>query len=270
MGFTCSNPDAITQTASVPMSNTVPTSETVLTPEDVRRLELAVRRAESAASTCVSELLPVTAPAAGLPELVREHCDFAHRGVLLFPSTCDEAMRYFDAAGYAPSAPVPSVVVAGRVGARHGVAPRLCGIRVGRLHVAAGDARIPGVEVFLFPHTSPAWNPEIAAHEREFGFEEHTALHVRRPDEELLTALMTALHRDAGLIWEGGGVNPGEGETGNSVLYFVRGGPSTTGRERFERWELCCPGDFGTFIARHPVDRDAVERLYRDTASGRA
>jgi len=215
-------------------------------------------------------LLPGSAASADLGALVREHCDFAHQAVLLFPTTCDAAVRWFDESGYAPSAPVPSVVVAGRVGARHGVAPRRCGIRVGRLHVAAGDTTIPGVEVFLFPRASPAWSPEIAYQERRFGFENHTALRVRSPDDDLLRALMTALCRDAGLVWEGGGFNPREGATGSSVLYFVGGGASPQGRERFERWEVCCPGDFETFIARHPVDRDAVSRAYRDAAPKRA
>jgi len=256
--LTCSGPGAIAQTAPA------------LTSQDTRRLELAVRQAEFAASTCVSRLLPGPAATADLGALVREHCDFAHQAVLLFPTTCDAAVRHFDAAGYAPSAPVPSVVVAGRVGARHGVAPRRCGIRVGRLHVAAGDTTIPGVEVFLFPRASPAWSPEIAYRERRFGFESHTALRVRSPDEDLLTALMTALRRDAGLIWEGGGFNPREGATGSSVLYFVGDGRPAKGRERLERWEVCCPGDFGTFIARHPVDRDAVSRAYRNAVPGRA
>ncbi|MDG4533843.1 hypothetical protein [Streptomyces sp. AV19] len=228
--------------------------------EDARRLASAVARARTALGS--GPPLP-SGPPPPSGRLTAGNCDFAHCGLLLFPSGLDAAVRHLTNQGLAPSPPVPSVVVRRRLGDRYGVAAADCEVWITRLHLTAEgrtDAA-PAVEVFLFPRTAPALDRRIVERERLRGFENHTALQVRRPTRPLVEELFDAWCGDGGLLWEGGGYSPHEGRGGSTVLYFVR--DQEPRPAALERWELNCPGDFRPFLADRPVDTAAVARAYR-------
>ncbi len=229
--------------------------------DDIVRLRRAVGRAEMAAAADIPRVLPGIGPSARTA--LRASCTFAHRAVLLFPTSLDGAMRDFAANGLDASVPIPSVLVRRRLCHRYGLTNEACDISVIRARPSSAGIKL---EVFLFPRTAPALEQAIIDAERRFGFEDHLALEVRRPDERTLESLMTILVHDAGLLFEGGGHNPHEGASGSTVLYFVGPTADQTTESRFERFELHCRGDFSAFVQRHLVDDTAVGRLYSDWA----
>ncbi len=194
---------------------------------DTHRLLLAVRRAEGAAAAGVTRLLSGIGPSARIS--LRRKCRFAHRAVLLFPTGLDHAIADFADQGLDVAAPIPSVLVRRRLCARYGLTHEACDVSVTRFRTPSTGVE---VEVFLFPRISPALEQGIIDAERTFGFEDHLAVEVHTPDERTLERLMTILQRDTGLVFEGGGHNP--------------------------------RGDFSTLVERHPVDHNAVDRVYSD------
>lgn len=218
-----------------------------------------MRRAEGAAAAGVTRLLSGIGPSARIS--LRRKCRFAHRAVLLFPTGLDHAIADFADQGLDVAAPIPSVLVRRRLCARYGLTHEACDVSVTRFRTPSTGVE---VEVFLFPRISPALEQGIIDAERTFGFEDHVAVEVHTPDERTLERLMTILQRDTGLVFEGGGHNPHEGAAGSTMLYFVGQTAALTRRARFERFELYCRGDFSTLVERHPVDHNAVDRVYSD------
>lgn len=220
-----------------------------------------------AASAEVADLLPSLGPF-GRSALQR-NCTYAHRALLVFPTTLELALGDFAARRLEAMDPVPSVLVRGRLCARYGLDHEGCDVSVTRLRTSGSAGRY-NLEVFLFPQTAPALRSEILEGERAFAYEDHVAFEVTRPDESGLERLMTLLQDDGGLIFEGGGHNPHEGSMGSTILYFV----SATVRSRplrgprFERFELYCTGDFSAVVDRHPVDQPAVADAYLRWANG--
>jgi hypothetical protein len=188
-------------------------------------------------------------------------CRFAHRGVLVFPTSVDNAIVYFAERGLQPTPVVPSVIVRRRLSDRYGIQFEACEVSITHLG-AALSATGHNLEVFLFPlATANALEPRMVRDERRLGFENHLAFEVMTPDVPTLEGLLAALQQDAGLVFEGGGHNRHEDTT---VFYFVREDWRTSSRScgRFQRFELYCNGDFSTVIGRHPVDHRAVEGVY--------
>lgn len=230
-------------------------------PDDRRRLRRAMAQASETAGASVADLLPQAGPLGDAA--LRAGCTFAHRAVLLFPTTVGAALSDFTSLGLAPLAPVPSVLVRHRLCARYGLDPDSCDVSVTRLRTPSSGA-LHNLEVFLFPMTAGALSPRLVDAERELGFEDHLAFEVATPDIPTLDQLVSIFRNDAGLVFEGGGHNPHEGSTGSTVLYFVgrRSAMGSNGGPRFERFELYCKGDFSTIIDRHPVDDHAVAEIY--------
>jgi hypothetical protein len=225
---------------------------------DEHRLHRAIRQAEAPGD------LTALLPAAGAHghAILRRSCRFAHRAVLLFPTALEHATADFAARGLEPLASVPSVLVRRRLCARYGLDSEACDVFVTRLRTPSSVTG-HNLEVFLFPMTASALEPRIVGAERAFGFEDHVALEVVRPDVATIERLLSILQHDAALVFEGGGHNPHEGSNGSTVLYFV--GRTATGpakRRRLERFELYCQGDFSTVLDRQPIDHSAVERAY--------
>ncbi|MDP2710088.1 MAG: hypothetical protein Q8O56_02625 [Solirubrobacteraceae bacterium] len=253
--------DSITNRRPRAITARAPRTACPLDRRDAERLALALQRAGAAAGADVTDLLPTVGPFARAA--LRRSCAYAHHGLLLFPASLDAAIGDFAARRLEPVAPVPSVLVRGRLCARFALEHDACDVSVTRLHSgprAAGH----DLEVFAFPQTAPALRPEIVDAERLLGYEDHLAVHVAQPDTPTLDRLMTILQADAGLVFEGGGHNPHEGAAGATVLYFVgETARSAYGRRaRFERFELYCEGDLSAVVDRHPVDREAVARAY--------
>jgi len=222
--------------------------------QDRRRLARAIAEANGAAAAGMANLLPAAGPLGDAA--LRAACRFAHRAVLLFPTVLDAALVDFTDRGLFPQAPVPSVLVRRRLCARYGIGLKACDVSVTRLCTMPASGT-PDLEVFLFPRTAGALEPAMVDAERRFGFEDHLAFEVPRPDAATLDRLVAILQHDAGLVFEGGGHNPHEGLSGSTVLYFV-GRPG----DRLERFELYCTGDFSGVVDRNPVDDDAVRRVY--------
>ncbi|KNB50487.1 hypothetical protein AC230_21180 [Streptomyces caatingaensis] len=233
-------------------------SRSSLDPEDTRRLASVVTRARRA----LGDGPPLPAPLTD--GIVPGHCAFSHCALLLFPAELDAAVEDLRNRGLAPSPPVPSVVVRRRLSDRYGIPAADCDVWITRLHLAAGKRRgaAPAVELFLFPRTAPALDRRIVERERLRGFENHTALQVTSPTRPLVERLYDTWCGDGGLLWEGGGYSPHEGDGGSTVLYFVRDGATASPGSPLERWELNCPGDFRPFLADRPVDTAAVARAY--------
>ncbi|MFG3258761.1 hypothetical protein [Streptomyces sp. NPDC048172] len=237
-------------------------------PEDRRRLDRTVARAREALRARPGALFPPALREGRAGRLLAERCRFAHHALLLFPSTAEAALASFTAAGLDPVRPVPSVVVKARLAARYGLDPGRCEVWVTRLRLRAEEAdeaeeASPAVEAFLFPRSCPSLDARLVRDERRLGLEDHTALSVAEPTEQVLAELLDAL-TGAGLCWEGGGFNPHEGPYGSTVLYFAG-----TERGALLRWELSCPGDFRALLSRHPVDDEAVARVYAAAARAR-
>jgi hypothetical protein len=195
--------------------------------------------------------------------ILSENCRFAHRAVLVFPTSLHDAIVYFAERGLDPAVPVPSVIVRSRLCARYELDAEACAVSVTRLRTSRSVIG-HDVEVFLFPMTAATFEPRIVQNERNFGFEDHLAFEVLRPDVPTLERLLTALQHDAGLVFEGGGHNPYEGASGSTVLYFIgeRPGSGPKATHRFQRLELYCKGDFSAVVEGQRVDNVDVQRLY--------
>lgn len=187
---------------------------------------------------------------------VDAHCSFAHVGLLLFPTSVANGVEQLTAAGLAPEPVIPSVVVRRRLAERHGIDPRRADIGVTRLRGVDG---VPVVELFLFARDSPALTGEVIATERRYGFEEHIALLIKRPNLSVVEELFDVLVRGHSFVWEGGGYNPHEGLDGSTIFYFIAASAPASSPRRFELHAL---GDFRQVLGRHPVNRDVAAATY--------
>jgi len=228
---------------------------------DLRRLEHAIRAARQASTTMPAELLELSTGRGDAAIAVTDaHCGFDHCAVLLFPRTLDAGLHDLERLGFEPLPLVPSTVVRRRVSERYGLEPDDCGIHLTRLRADMPDGRRrTAVEVFLFPKDSNGYAPRIEDSEIAHEFEQHTAFKVTGPSALVLAELVAAWRRGAGLLWEGGGHNPHEGEQGSTVLYFVRDHAHPARRRRFE---LHCAGDLRACTDRLDMEIDAVNRAY--------
>jgi hypothetical protein len=229
---------------------------------DFRRLEHAIRDARLSSTTMPAELLDPNADVAGAraAAVTAAHCVFDHCAVLLFPQSLDGGLRDLERCGLDPLPLVPSTVVRRRVSERYGLDADRCGIHLTRLRVDLPNGRRhAAVEVFLFPKDSAEHSQRIEDSEIAHEFERHTAFELARPAARTLAELVAAWRAGAGLLWEGGGHNPHEGDQGSTVLYFVRDGAHPAHRRRFE---LHCAGDLRACTDRLDMEIDAVNRAY--------
>jgi hypothetical protein len=229
---------------------------------DVSRLDHAIRAARLASTTTPGDLLDANPDSAGAraAAVTATHCVFDHCAVLLFPESLDAGQRDLQRRGLDPLPLLPSTVVRRRLSDRYGLDADRCGIHLTRLRVDLPDGRRhAAVEVFLFPRDSAAYARWIEHSETTHEFEHHTAFRVTRPGVPVLAELVAAWRAGAGLLWEGGGHNPHEGEQGSTVLYFVRDAGHPARRRRFE---LHCAGDLSACADRLDRETDAVHRAY--------
>jgi hypothetical protein len=126
-----------------------------------------------------------------------------------------------------------------------------------------GPAASGTLEVFLFPRSAPVLQSSIVDGERRYGFEDHLALTVHKPDTHLLTGITTALRTDAGLLLESWAHIPHEGPQGSTAMYFVRQSAPASADGRLQRVELHCPGDFTALLATLLPDSNAAAEAAR-------
>jgi hypothetical protein len=228
---------------------------------DLRRLDQAIHAARSASTVSASSLVAPHEGGGEARRLTDQNCVFDHSAVLLFPRTADTGLDTLERRGLAPLPTTPSTAVRRRLSERYGLDEARCAIEITRLRLSLPDGRVhPAVEVFLFPREQNEFVDRIEAAETRYGFEDHTAFVVPRPDAGLLTRLTVTWRREAGLVWEGGAHNPHEGGPGGStVLYFIR---EHDDPERPRRIELHCAGDLTAFIDQLTLDTEAVNRVY--------
>ncbi|MFJ5927341.1 hypothetical protein ACIQF6_32600 [Kitasatospora sp. NPDC092948] len=233
----------------------------VFSASGLRQLDEVVRSARLSAGAAASTLLSLVRTGGDAARLTAQHCTFDHCGLLLFPSTLDAGLRRLEELGLSPLPVVPSTVVRRRLAERHGLDPADCKVHITRLRLALPTGRRhAAVEIFLLPRDGRAYSPQLERAEVAAGFEQHTAFVVARPSTALLTKLVASWRTEAGLIPEGGGHNPHEGgPAGSTVMYFVREHEHPGARRRFE---LHCPGDLTSFIARLPRESAAIRRAY--------
>jgi SAM-dependent methyltransferase len=164
---------------------------------------------------------------------------FDHAGVLVFPRSVEEVLAGLAAEGLPVVRTLPSVVVRERLSLRYG----LDRPEVVIAHLAAGAGRT--VELFL----SAGCPDDVADDERTCERETHLAF------EAVATRLgvLEALRAD-GLLPDGGGFNPAEGNQGRSVFYF-RDGPDG------ERLEIAVAGQAPSELSRHLGEADVRRRM---------
>ena len=237
---------------------------TAPTPSDAARLRQAadfVREQDAAA------LLQLLLPGLDGPELraLADRCRFAHAALLVFPPDLETLRADLAACGLAAdAAPQPSVVVRGRLAARHRRDAAGLDVAILRPPVLGLDGERRMVEVFalIAPPGSAADSTdsaesaasaelaEIAAYERAWQHEAHVAFEVEYPDPLVLHGLRTLLVRH-GAVADGGGYNPHEDGT---VFYFAAPAESKAG---YRRVELYVRGDHRDVLDVHLSERDS-------------
>ena len=160
---------------------------------DADRLRLAadfVREQDAAA------LLPLLLPGLDGPEVrsLVERCRFAHAALLVFPPDLEALRAELADCGLAcDDPPTPSVVVRGRLAARHRLDPAGLDVAILRPKVLGldGDRRV--VEVFALAVPPGAEPAGIAEYERARQHEAHLAFEVLAPDPLVLQGLRAIL-----------------------------------------------------------------------------
>lgn len=241
---------------------TVPRSARILDEADGHRLSHAVKMSHRFQAELPHDILaPVQLLTPLEADFLDVTCQFAHVGLLIFPSSVAAGAEYLDDQGLAPGPLIPSVVVRERLARRYQIEPEHYDLTVTRLKIPMspfGNPR-PVVEVFMLGRDSLAFAEQIVLSERRFGFEDHIALSVRRPTPEILDDLFEVLTQN-GFLWEGGGHNPHEGPQGLTIFYFVAAADDLGAVPR--RLELHAAGNFRSVLDCHPVDADLVSERY--------
>jgi hypothetical protein len=234
------------------MTTAAATAATTL-PDSARLSRAAdfVRQQDAAA------LLQLLLPGLDGPELraLADRCRFAHAALLVFPPDLETLRADLAACGLAAdAAPQPSVVVRGRLAARHRRDAVGLDVAILRPPVLGLDGERRMVEVFALTVPPGSELAEIAAYERAWQHEAHVAFEVEYPDPLVLHGLRTLLVRH-GAVADGGGYNPHEDGT---VFYFAAPADSKAG---YRRVELYVRGDH-----RDVLDVHLGERLSRRPA----
>jgi SAM-dependent methyltransferase len=170
---------------------------------------------------------------------------FDHAGVLVFPRSAEAALAGLAAQGLPVVRTLPSVVVRDRLAQRYGLGRP----EVLIAHLDAGGGRT--VELFL----AAGCPGDAADDERLRERETHLAFETTAARLGVLDAL-----RADGLLPDGGGFNPAEGEQGRSVFYF-RDGPEG------ERLEIAVAGQAPAQLSRH-LDGANVRRRMLELLTG--
>jgi O-methyltransferase domain len=191
-------------------------------------------------------LLQLLLPGLDGPELraLVERCRFAHAALLVFPPDLETLRAELADCGLAADEPQPSVVVRGRLAARHRRGLEEFDVRILRAQVAGADGAQRTVEVFALAVPPGSDLAAVAAHERDRQHEAHLAFEVERPDPLVLHGLRAILAR-RGAIADGGGYNPHEDGT---VFYFTAPADSKAGCRRVE---LYVRGDHRDVLEAH-------------------
>ena len=195
-------------------------------------------------------LLQLLLPGLDGPELraLVERCRFAHAALLVFPPDLETLRAELADCGLALDAqqqlPQPSVVVRGRLAARHRRGVEGLDVQILRPQVLGADGARRMVEVFALPVPPDSGLSEIAAYERDKQHEAHLAFEVERPDPLVLHGLRAILTR-RGAVADGGGYNPHEDGT---VFYFTAPADSKAG---YQRVELYVRGDHRDVLDVH-------------------
>jgi hypothetical protein len=164
---------------------------------------------------------------------------FDHAGVLVFPSSVDEALAGLEAEGLPAIRTLPSVVVRDRLASRYGLARP----EVLIAHLDVGEGRT--LELFM----ATGCPGHVADDERLTERETHLAFETTGARLGVLEAL-----RADGFVPDGGGFNPAEGDQGRSLFYF-RDGPDG------DRLEILAPGAAASELSRHLGQADHRRRM---------
>jgi hypothetical protein len=213
------------------------------TPPDAARLRAT---ADFVREQDAPGLLQLLLPELDGPELraLVERCRFAHAALLVFPPDLETLRAELVDCGLAAEEPQPSVVVRGRLAARHRRGAEEFDVRILRSRVQGADGEQRMVEVFALAVPPGSDLAELAAYERDAQHEAHLAFEVERPDPLVLHGLRAILVR-RGAIPDGGGYNPHEDGT---VFYFTAPADSKAG---YRRVELYVRGDHRDVLEVH-------------------
>ena len=213
------------------------------TPPDAARLRAT---ADFVREQDTPGLLQLLLPGLDGPELraLVERCRFAHAALLVFPPDLETLRAELADCGLAADEPQPSVVVRGRLAARHRRGVEGLDVQILRPQVLGVDGERRMVEVFALPVPADSGLAEIAAYERDKQHETHLAFEVERPDPLILHGLRAILVRH-GAGADGGGYNPHEDGT---VFYFTAPADSKAG---YRRVELYVRGDHRDVLDVH-------------------
>ena len=217
------------------------------TPPDAARLRAT---ADFVREQDTPGLLQLLLPGLDGPELraLVERCRFAHAALLVFPPDLETLRAELADCGLAldvpQQRPQPSVVVRGRLAARHRRGVEGLDVQILRPQVQGADGARRMVEVFALPVPPDSGLAEIAAYERDKQHEAHLAFEVERPDPLVLHGLRAILTR-RGAVADGGGHSPHEDGT---VFYFTAPADSKAG---YQRVELYVRGDHRDVLDVH-------------------
>ena len=215
------------------------------TPPDAARLRAT---ADFVREQDAPGLLQLLLPGLDGPELraLVKRCRFAHAALLVFPPDLETLRAELTDCGLASDGqqPQPSVVVRGRLAARHRRGVEGLDVQILRPQVLSADGARRTVEVFALPVPPDSGLAEIAAYERDMQHEAHLAFEVERPDPLVLHGLRAILVR-RGAVADGGGYNPHEDGT---VFYFTAPADSKAG---YQRVELYVRGDHRDVLDVH-------------------
>lgn len=194
-------------------------------------------------SSALRHILPLGPSATS--ELVAQHTRFDHGAVLVFPECPEQALTVLAEHGLTAAAPVPSVVVRGRLATRYGLPAEELPVMVTRVQLP----RDRTLELFMLSFRTPRVRTVIH-NERLHLNETHLAFRVVDPGERSLGRIWNVLAGEAGFATDGGGFNPHHGPSGCTVLYFRGDIPLS-----LDRWprriEIIADGHHPRILRRH-------------------
>ncbi|GAB2558550.1 methyltransferase [Nocardia heshunensis] len=184
-----------------------------------------------------------------------ERCRFSHTAVLVFPRDPAELTAVLESLGLSADSAIPSMVVRGRLAARHGRSQHELDVRIVRAPLLSVDGYPCTIEIFAVLATPDIGTLRNA--ERAAGHEHHLALDVETADTVELAGLRTLLLQRGGMRSDGGGYNSHEDAT---ILYFRTNAPDRP----YRRLELHVTGQHSRLLATHvAASHDAPTRLLR-------
>ncbi|MGW4248691.1 methyltransferase family protein, partial [Nocardia sp. NPDC004722] len=225
-----------------------------LDPVDLEQLRAAIEFVRTHDTGAVlSAMLPALTAAEAAAMASR--CRFSHTAVLVFPGDLTVLTAALESLGLTADPDIPSMVVRGRLAARHGVAYQRLDVRIVRAPLAGGDGNPCTIEIFAVSADTDITALRHA--ERMAGHEKHLALDVESVDTVELAGLRTLLLQRGGMRSDGGGYNTHEDAT---ILYFRTNAPDRP----YRRLELHVAGQHSPLLATHvAASHDAPTRLLR-------